>query len=103
MSAKIISFPGRKREATDHQVINLSLYSDEEIILSIIALNSFGFIPRKVTIANLVDQDPFHVISCIRQAKESHIFSDLSKQVFSNIIASFEVENHEHILSALRP
>lgn len=86
MNAKIIQFPGEHRPLS----YTLSLYSDDEILLTIIAVNSFGTLPFKVSELNLVDIDPIYVISCLEKAKKSELLSSKGLTLIDNILRSVE-------------
>ena len=86
MNAKVFRFP----DATKTIVYKIPLYTDEEIILTAMAVNIFGAFPHKVTPANLEECDPAIVISAISQASTHVIFSETAKTIYLNIIKSVE-------------
>ena len=85
--AKIIRFPGEAHRSISFKI---SLYSDEEIFLTILAINSFGHLSFIVNEQNLIDIDPIFVISCLEKARESDLLSDKSKFLIMNILSSVE-------------
>ena len=86
MSAKVLRFPDKQKTV----VYKIPLYTDDEIFLTVLAVNLFGSFIHKVTAANLEDCDPAIVIAAISQASTIDIFSDSAKQVYLNIIKSIE-------------
>lgn len=86
MNAKVFRFPDTKKII----VYKIPLYTDEEIFLTVLAVNIFSAFPHKITAANLEECDPAIVISAISQASTIDIFSDSAKQVYLNIIKSIE-------------
>ncbi len=87
MTAKIILFPQVTQRLTS---LKISLYTDDEIFLCILVLNSFGELPFKVTADNLLDIDPIYVISCLEKAKNSNLLSKQAKIMMADILATVE-------------
>jgi hypothetical protein len=86
MNAKIYRFP----ETIKSIVYKIPLYTDVEIFLTVLAINTFGTLTYKVTVANLEKCDPIIVISAISQAATYDLFSKEAKETFFNIIKSVE-------------
>lgn len=86
MTAQILQFPRK----TDKCGYRISLYTDDEILLTIIALNAFGDHISKITLANLIDIDPKSVIQCLEQAKNCDLFSKKGQQILGQILKSVE-------------
>jgi len=86
MNAKIFRFPNPKKTI----VYKIPLYTDEDIFLTVLAVNIFSSFNYKITAANLEDCDPAIVIAAISQACTLDIFSDSAKQTYLNIIKSVE-------------
>lgn len=86
MNAKVFRFP----EPSKTIVYKIPLYTDEEIFLTVLAVNIFSAFPYKITAANLEECDPAIVISAISQASTIDIFSDSAKLIYNNIITSIE-------------
>lgn len=87
MTAKILQFPYSHQKTLGFKI---SLYTDDEILLTIIAINSFGTLPFKVTMSNIIDIDPIIVINCLEQAKQCDLFSKKGRQIFDKILNSVE-------------
>ena len=86
MNAKIFRFPNPKKTI----VYKIPLYTDEDIFLTVLAVNIFSAFPHKITAANLEECDPSIVIAAISQACTTDIFSDSAKQTYLDIIKSVE-------------
>jgi len=86
MNAKVFRFPDTKKII----VYKIPLYTDEDIFLTVLAVNIFSSFPHKITAANLEECDPVIVIAAISQASTLNIFSDSAKQTYLNIIESVE-------------
>lgn len=86
MSAKIYRF----QKATKSIVYKIPLYTDDEIFLTVLAINTFGTFTHKVTAANLEKCDPKIVIAAIALAATYDIFSKEAKEIYVNIIKSVE-------------
>lgn len=87
MSARIIKFP-----KISHRPISfkISFYTDDEILITIIAINTFGSVVFKVNNYNLVEVDPVHVISCLEKALACDLFSDKGKSHIKTVLDSVE-------------
>ena len=87
MTAKVIKFPESKKELG----YKIPLYSDEEIFITISAINIFlSDIKHKITEKNLTDLDPKFVIFALQQARTSELFSHKTKVVVNRILNSVE-------------
>ena len=86
MNAKIFKFPDLKNTI----VYKIPLYTDEDIFLTVLAVNIFSSFSYKITAANLEECDPAIVMAAISQACAADIFSDSAKQTYLNIITSVE-------------
>ncbi len=86
MNAKIFRFPNPKKTI----VYKIPLYTDEDIFLTVLAVNIFSSFNHKITAANLEECDPAIVIAAISQASTLDMFSDSTKQTYLNIIKSVE-------------
>lgn len=86
MTAQILQFPKKP----NNDGYRISLYTDEEILMTIIALNAFGDHLVKITLANLIDIDPRSVIQSLEQAKGSDLFSKKGQQILAQILKSVE-------------
>jgi hypothetical protein len=86
MNAKIFRFPDPKKTI----VYKIPLYTDEDIFLTVLAVNIFSSFNHKITDANLEECDTAIVIDAISQASTLDMFSDSTKQTYLNIIKSVE-------------
>jgi hypothetical protein len=86
MNANIYVFPVKSKTI----VYKIPLYTDEEIFLTVLAMNVFGNTPHKITSSNLEECDLELVIAAIAQAATYDIFTNYTKQVYLNIIRSVE-------------
>lgn len=87
MSARIIKFPYRSNRPV---AFKISFYTDEEILLAVIAINAFGNVVHKVNNYNLVEVDPVHVISCLEKALDCDLFSDKGRSLIKSVLDSVE-------------
>lgn len=87
MNAKVYRFPERRALFKGYKI---PLYTEEEILLTVIAMNVFGNLPEKVTDKTLENYDPVTVIKVLVEASSSNIFSTKSKHVYVNILKSIE-------------
>ena len=88
MTARIYTFPDRYT-----RIINgykISLYNEEEIFITITAMNVFGNFMDRVTDINLENYDPYDVIHSLTEAKTSQLFSNRTKQIINKILKSIE-------------
>jgi hypothetical protein len=88
MTARIYTFPDRYTRLFNGYKI--SLYNEEEIFITITAMNIFGNLKEKVTDMNLENHDPYDVIHSLSEAKSSQLFSNKTKQIISKILLSIE-------------
>ena len=71
MSAEIYKFPRKK----PLKGFRIPLYSEGEVYLVLLVVNTFGSYSEKITEKNLNELDPLDIIGCIGEARSSHIFS----------------------------
>jgi hypothetical protein len=86
MNAKVYRFPQNIKSIS----YKIHLYTDEDIFLTVLAINAFGSVPHKVTSANLEECDSEIVIATIMYAADCNIFSAQTQQIYRNIIKSVE-------------
>lgn len=86
MSAKIYYFP----EPRINYGYKIPLYTDEEVLITSIASNTFGNYSFKITETNLSSLDPVLVIGHLTKAKNSDIFSNQYKRIISRILGAVE-------------
>ena len=87
MNAKIYRFPERR---TLFKGYKIPLYTEDEILLTVVALNIFGNLPEKVTDKTLESYDPVTVIKALVEASTSMLLSNKSKQIIADILKSIE-------------
>jgi hypothetical protein len=86
MNAKVYRFPQNIKSI----IYKIPLYTDEDIFLTVLAINTFGTVSQKVTPANLEECDSEIVIAAITYAADCNIFSAETQQIYRNIIKSVE-------------
>jgi len=86
MTAQILNFPIVEKKSG----YKIPLYTDEEIYLTVIAINIFSNIKEKVSKKNLTEYDPTIVIDALVKAKESGLFSQKTKSILIRILKSVE-------------
>ena len=86
MIAKVIQFPIKEKVIG----YKIPLYTDEEIFITILAMNVFGDLQYKITEKNLTEHDPVLVINVLMKAKESDVVSGLYKRIIGNILKAVE-------------
>ena len=91
--ATILNFPRRPR-ASESLVI--SLYTDEEIELTVAAINLHGAGLGHCTADTLSTLDAESVEFCLRQASTNGLLSSRSRRLASSILASIEHINIRH-------
>jgi len=88
MTARIYTFPDRYT-----RIINgykISLYNEEEIFITITAMNVFGNFMDRVTDITLENYDPYDVMHSLTEAKSSQLFSNRTKQIINKILKSID-------------
>lgn len=86
MIAKVIQFPIKEKVIG----YKIPLYTDEEIFITISAMNIFGDLQYKITEKNLTEHDPVLVINALMKAKESDVVSGIYKRIIGNILKAVE-------------
>ena len=86
MNAKIYRFPERR---TLFKGYKIPLYTEDEILLTVVALNIFGNLPEKVTDKTLESYDPVTVIKALVEASTSMLLSNKSKQIINLSTSKF--------------
>jgi hypothetical protein len=85
MSATLYHFPLKSIRG-----LKIPLYTEEEIFITLIALNCFGQSNLKVTEEDLLDIEPVQVMQALYEAKYSNLFSFSTKQTIEKILKSIE-------------
>ena len=88
MSAKIYIFPDRYTRWLNG--CKISLYTEEEIFITISCMNTFGKFNVRVTDASLDKYDPYDIIHCLTEGKKSNLYSVRVKQIINKILKSIE-------------
>jgi hypothetical protein len=88
MSATIYTFPDRYTRLFNGYKI--SLYNEEEIFITVSAINIFGSFKERITDLTIENCDPYDIIHCLSQAKSSNMFSLRTKQIINKILRSIE-------------
>jgi hypothetical protein len=87
MPATIYNFPERR---TYYRGYKIPLYTEEEIFLTIFALNMFGGIKENVTENTLENYNPIDVIKALLEAKSCFALSTKARHTIMNILKSIE-------------
>jgi hypothetical protein len=87
MNAKIYRFPEQRALFKGYKI---PLYTEEEIALTVVAMNTFSNLPEKVTLNTLENYDPVTVIKALVEASTSSIFSTKTKQTYCIILKAIE-------------
>jgi hypothetical protein len=88
----IIQFKTKKRIEPGDRVIGhrISFYTEEELDITLMALNVYGFEETKFTRKNLRTLDPLYIRKCLVKLRDSALMSALGFKVINNIIANIE-------------
>lgn len=86
MTAKVIQFPIKEKVIG----YKIPLYTDEEIFVTVSAMNIYSDLNYKITEKNLTNHDPIMVINALMKAKESEIISGVYKRIIGNILKAVE-------------
>lgn len=85
--AKVYRFPEQKIKYKGYKI---PLYTEEEINVTVLAMNGFSRLEEKVTEDSLVEYEPLLVIRSLVEAKSSNFVSNKTKQVIVKILKSVE-------------
>lgn len=88
MTADVINFPRPSKRPSSFKIL---LYTDDEILITNIVVNSFAGLPQKVNNKTLSDVDPVKVLQCLEKALDSNLFSENTCDIIHNIIANIEL------------
>jgi len=91
--ATILNFPQRPRAA---QSLVISLYTDEEIDVTVAAVNLHGVYLGHCTADSLSTLDAESVEYCLRQASTNQLLSTRTRRLASSILAGIEHINIRH-------
>jgi hypothetical protein len=89
---EIIQFKTKERIEPEDKVIGhrISFYTEEELDITLMALNVYGFEETKFTRKNLRTLDPLYIRKCLVQLRDSALISTLGFKVINIIIANIE-------------
>ena len=85
MSAKLYRFPLKTFKG-----LKIPLYNEEEIEITLMAINCFGTYEDRITENNIQKLDPLEIMKCLYEAKSSDVFSTKAKQTIANILKAIE-------------
>jgi len=88
MTAKIYRFP--ERYTRYFNGYKISLYNEEEVFITVVAMNAFGEVKEKVTDTTLENYDPILIIRALSEAKSSNLFTSKTKQIILKILKTVE-------------
>jgi hypothetical protein len=91
--AHILPFPKRHRL---RQGLVIPLYTDEEIDITVAAINVHGNNPGRVTADTLKDLDADSVRLCLQMASVDHMFSTGARSLLCSILANIECVDYRH-------
>jgi len=82
----------RKPTVPEAKVIGhrMSFYTDDEIDITLLALNMFGFDKLRYTVDTMKSLDPLYIKSCLNKLRNSDLISSLGKRVINMIINNME-------------
>lgn len=86
MTASILQFPDRPRP----QNIQIPLYTDEEIAVTLAAINVCGRLKYRVEEADLNHLDAGLVFQCLMLGRLEPVFSTRSRNTIKNILANIQ-------------
>lgn len=84
--ADILKFPSKD----DKSIIRLKLFSEEEIFVALLAINTYCAEDYKFTEYNMQFLDPETAINCLQEALKSIYFSDEFKILVRYILSNVE-------------
>lgn len=89
---EIIQFKQKENIAPEDKIIGhrISFYTEEELDITLIALNVYGFEEVRFTRKNLKDLDPLYIKKCLIKMRDSSLISTLGFRVINMIIANIE-------------
>jgi hypothetical protein len=89
---EIIQFKARENTEPEDKVIGhrISFYTEEELDITLMSLNVYGFEETKFTRKNLRTLDPLYIRKCLVQMRDSSLISTLGFKVINNIISNIE-------------
>jgi len=86
MIAKVYNFPNVQKNIG----FKIPLYTEIEVDISVLCINSFSCLPNKITKKNLGDIDPKFVIESLQKAKLSPFITTQTKLIIDKILNNVE-------------
>ena len=82
----------RKPKIPEAKVIGhrISFYTDEEIDITLLALNMYGFDKLRYTVDTMKSLDPLYIRACLAKLRNSDLISSLGRRVINMIIDNME-------------
>jgi len=89
---EIVQFKQKENIEPEDKVIGhrISFYTEEELDITLMALNVYGFEEVRFTRKNLKDLDPLYIKKCLIKMRDSDLISNLGFRVINMIIANIE-------------
>lgn len=89
---EIVQFKQKENTEPEVKVIGhrISFYTEEELDITLMALNVYGFEEVRFTRKNLKDLDPLYIKKCLIKMRDSSLISTLGFRVINMIIANIE-------------
>ena len=88
MTGEVIQFPRVNKRPASFKIL---LYTDDEILITRIAVATFGGLPQKVNNKTLSDVDPVLVLQCLEKVLQSNLFSEYAHDTIRAIVANIEL------------
>ena len=89
---EIVQFKQKENIEPEVKIIGhrISFYTEEELDITLMALNVYGFEEVRFTRKNLKDLDPLYIKKCLIKMRDSALISTLGFRVINIIIANIE-------------
>jgi hypothetical protein len=87
MTATILQFPVKEISRTSYRI---PLYSDEEVFITLLIVNTFGDLPFKAKEEDLARLDSSLVLKYLHDAQDLSIFSASTRSLIRKILRSVE-------------
>jgi len=88
--ANIIQFPEKTRAPTMIQGYRMSFYSETEIDLALLCVNTWGFKEKGYTRRDLSSIDPVYIKECLIRGYNSDLIALPGKKLINKIIDGME-------------
>jgi len=89
---QIVQFKQKENTEPEVKIIGhrISFYTEEELDITLMALNVYGFEEVRFTRKNLKDLDPLYIKRCLIKMRDSDLISTLGYRVINMIIENIE-------------